>query len=54
MQERLLQDGLDPARVHIIRLAADGLWMCDLFAMPGPDAEARREVIQHLCKFTRE
>ena len=38
VQERLLGDGLDPARVQIIRLAADGLWMCDLFAMPGPDA----------------
>lgn len=54
MQERLLQDGLDPARVHIIRLAVDGLWMSDLFAMPSPMAEARREVIQRLCEFTRE
>ncbi len=54
IQERLLQDGLDPARVHIIRLAADGLWMCDLFAIPGPDAEARSELLQKLCQLTRE
>ena len=36
MQERLLQDGLDPARVHIIRLAADGLWMSDFSPFPAP------------------
>jgi AcrR family transcriptional regulator len=54
MQDRLFQDGLDPARVHIVRLAADGLWMSDLFAMPGPVAEARREVLQKLCQLTRE
>lgn len=54
MQERLLQDGLDPASTHIIRLAADGLWMWDLFGMPGPQGEARREVLQKLCQLTRE
>lgn len=54
MQERLLQDGVDPARVHILRLAADGLWMCDIFAMPGPGAEERSQLLHRLCQFTRE
>ncbi len=54
VQERLLRDGVDPATVQIIRLATDGLWLCDLFAMPGPAGEARREVLQKLCQLTRE
>jgi AcrR family transcriptional regulator len=52
-QEQLLQDGLDPAHVHLVRLAADGLWMGDLLGMPGPGPQTRREVIQHLYEFTR-
>lgn len=52
-QQRLLEDGLDPAHVHLVWLAADGLWMGDLLGTPGPDAQARREVIQHLFEFTR-
>ena len=53
VQEQLFQDGLDPAHVYLVRLAADGLWMGDLLGMPGPGQQARREVIQHLYEFTR-
>lgn len=54
LEERLLQDGLEPAWVQILRLAVDGLWMTDLFAMPSPSGEARRDVIRQLCEFTRK
>ena len=45
-QARLVDDGLDPALATVIRLACDGLWLCDLFGLaspPGPCAAGRRD-----------
>ena len=36
-QARLVDDGLDPTRATLIRLACDGLWLCGLFGLATPD-----------------
>lgn len=51
---RLLEDGIDPVRAHVISLAADGLWMSDMMGLPGPDPAWRRQVIDTLYQMTRE
>ncbi len=43
-QARLEDDGLDPALATVIRLACDGLWMCDLFGLAAPDHPLRTGV----------
>ena len=53
MQARLLQEGLDERTVHIVRLAADGLWLSEMLHMPAPEAETRRAVIERLFEMTR-
>lgn len=52
MQKRLLAEGLDERMVHIIRLAADGLWLSEMLQMPGPEGESRQSVITQLNKLT--
>ena len=53
MQQRLLNDGLDDRIVHIIRLAADGLWLSEMLQMPGPIGELRTSIIRQLIEMTR-
>jgi AcrR family transcriptional regulator len=53
LMKRLLADGLEAPVVHMVRLAADGLWMADMLRLPGPDREARQAVIQELYAATR-
>jgi len=36
-QDRLLDDGLDPALATLIRMACDGLWLCGLFGLATPE-----------------
>ncbi len=43
-QARLVDDGLDPAMATVIRLACDGLWLCDLFGLASPQGLLRAEV----------
>ena len=43
-QARLVVDGLDPALATVIRLACDGLWLCDLFGLASPQGLLRAEV----------
>ena len=43
-QRRLVDDGLDPALATVIRLACDGLWLCDLFGLASPQGSLRAEV----------
>jgi AcrR family transcriptional regulator len=40
-QRRLEEDGIDPTVATVLRLACDGLWLCDLFGL-GPPTAARR------------
>ena len=41
-QARLVDDGLDPTTATVVRLACDGLWLCDLFGLAAPTARSRR------------
>jgi len=43
-QARLVDDGLDPALATVIRLACDGLWLCDLFGLASPHGSLRAAV----------
>jgi AcrR family transcriptional regulator len=43
-QARLVDDGLDPALATVIRLACDGLWLCDLFGLASPQGPLRAQV----------
>ncbi|MBA3826583.1 MAG: TetR/AcrR family transcriptional regulator [Ktedonobacterales bacterium] len=52
-QATLLADGLSPALATIIRLAADGLWMADLFGLAPPQGELRAQVLQRLLAMTQ-
>lgn len=45
-------DGIDPVVAMLVRLAADGLWMNDIFGIPVLTAEERREVLQRLQGLT--
>jgi AcrR family transcriptional regulator len=46
-------DGLDPALATIIRLAADGLWLAELFQLAPPAGELRAQVEKRLLEMTR-
>ena len=47
------QDQLDPVTATIIRLAADGLWLVELFGLAPPDAEMKGRVQQALVDLTQ-
>jgi AcrR family transcriptional regulator len=53
VQSRLLQEGLEEHIVHMIRLAADGLWFSEMLHMPGPAPGARQALVKHLYELTR-
>jgi AcrR family transcriptional regulator len=48
MQELVEDDGIDPARATLVRLAADGLWLADLFGLAPLDAALRAQVVAEL------
>jgi AcrR family transcriptional regulator len=52
-QDRLVADGLDPATATLLRLASDGLWLCDLFGLAPPSASLRDQVADLLESMTR-
>ncbi|CAM4263468.1 TetR/AcrR family transcriptional regulator [Paenibacillus typhae] len=51
-QKDIENDGIDPVRSTIVRLAADGLWFSEMFSLGKLDAELREQVIQELLKMT--
>jgi AcrR family transcriptional regulator len=51
-QAQAEQDGLDPALATIIRLAADGLWLAELFELAPPGGELREQVERRLLEMT--
>jgi AcrR family transcriptional regulator len=53
-QRRAEQDGIDPARATIVRLAADGLWLAELFGFAPPAEPLRSRVLAELLNLTRE
>lgn len=53
-QARLEEDGLDPTLATVLRLACDGLWMCDLFGLAPPNGDRRSSVGGALDRLARE
>jgi AcrR family transcriptional regulator len=52
-QDRLEHDGLDRTTATVLRLACDGLWMCDLFGLAPPATERRAAVGRALDRLAR-
>jgi AcrR family transcriptional regulator len=52
-RQRLHDDGIDPANAQIARLAADGLWLSDIFGLPVLSDDERPGVIERLEELTR-
>jgi len=52
-QDRLEHDGLDPTMATVLRLACDGLWMCDLFGLAPPAAAPRAAIGRALDLMAR-
>ena len=51
---RLRDDGIDPTTAAVVRLAADGLWMNDIFALPVLEDDQRAAVLARLDRMTRQ
>jgi AcrR family transcriptional regulator len=47
-QDRLADDGVDPVRATVARLAADGLWLVDLFGFAPLSEPLRSQVAAYL------
>jgi AcrR family transcriptional regulator len=52
-QLRLVNDGIDPVRATVARLAADGLWLVDLFGFAPLDEPLRAQVAAYLEDLAR-
>jgi len=53
-QKLIENDGIDPVKATILRLAVDGLWYAELFRLAPPDPELRRQVRDELMNWTQE
>ncbi|MNP15697.1 hypothetical protein D3C76_1080660 [compost metagenome] len=51
-QNNIENDGIDPVRSTIVRLAADGLWYSEMFGLGALDKDLRDKVIQELINMT--
>ncbi|HTR70822.1 MAG TPA: TetR family transcriptional regulator [Mycobacteriales bacterium] len=51
-QARLAEDGIDPVRATVARLAADGLWLSELFGFAPLDDSLRGQVATFLESLT--
>ena len=47
-QAQIAEDGIDEARATVVRLAADGLWLTELFGLAPLSPELRRQVADEL------
>jgi len=47
-QDRVQRESRDPVDATVARLAADGLWLAELFGMGPPTGELRERVVQRL------
>ncbi len=52
-QARLESDGLDPATASIVRLAVDGLFLCQIMGVPVPEGDLRQRVIEKLLSMAQ-
>jgi AcrR family transcriptional regulator len=52
-QARIEDDGLDPTVATLLRLACDGLWLCDLFGLARPNVALRGTLGAELERLTQ-
>lgn len=52
-QKQIENDGVDPVKATILRLAVDGLWYAELFRLAPPDPEMRRKIRDELMNWTQ-
>jgi AcrR family transcriptional regulator len=52
-QERVVGDGIDPVDATLVRLAADGLWFCELLGLGPPSGALREQVLERMRSLTR-
>nr|WP_246861216.1 TetR/AcrR family transcriptional regulator [Bacillus sp. REN3] len=53
-QRHIENDGIDPVKATIVRLAADGLYFMDLFRLSPLKDDLREKVIERLMNLTKE
>ena len=53
-QRRIAHDGLDPTVATLLRLACDGLWLCDLFGLAPPSTRLRSALGLELVRLASE
>jgi AcrR family transcriptional regulator len=52
-QARVADDGIDPVDGTLVRLAAEGLWFCELLGLGAPEGELREQVLARMRAMTR-
>lgn len=50
-QQQIAGDGLDPVQATVLRLASDGLWVCELFGFAPPTGEFREQVLRKMLEL---
>jgi AcrR family transcriptional regulator len=53
-QSRIQDDGIDPARATALRLAADGLWLSELFGLAAPTGVQRRQLADEVLNLAAQ
>ncbi|SHK17896.1 TetR/AcrR family transcriptional regulator [Desulforamulus aeronauticus] len=54
MQKQFENDGVDPIRSIIVRLATDGLWLAELFGLAPLDKTMKERIYSELISMLRE
>ncbi|OYD09016.1 TetR/AcrR family transcriptional regulator [Paludifilum halophilum] len=52
-QQMIEDDGVDPALANLVRLAADGLFFCDLLGLAPLEGELREQVVEKMIDLTQ-
>ena len=52
-QARLADDGIDEVDATIVRMAAEGLWFCELLGLGPPRGALREQMLERLRALTR-
>ncbi|MFC7686343.1 TetR/AcrR family transcriptional regulator [Ureibacillus sp. GCM10028918] len=52
--EKFMNDGIDPIKITIVRLAIDGLWFSEIFDLAPLDATLKHDVIHELNRMIKE
>ncbi|RSL33075.1 TetR/AcrR family transcriptional regulator [Salibacterium salarium] len=53
-QQNIEQDDLDKVNATILRLAADGLWLSELFGLAPLEENIRKDVLEKLIELSKE